>query len=172
VSRQTLFLACVAATLASGCAPQAAAPPATAAKAVPSDLDRIGYEISACRGFCPAYKYTIAADGISFFEGERHTRSLGRSPVDGDPMLFRSLKQRLAGIRPAADLVLDHENCSAYSTDQQTVTVTWGWGAGETRTLAYDLGCRDPRYASIREALSESRRLMPIDALVGRATEY
>jgi len=158
-----------AAAFCAGCVP---ATEPLAPKAAPSDLDRIEYSIGPCRGSCPVYSFSIAADGIAFFEGERHTRVAGRVPVDGGPALFQRLKARLAPLRPDADRSISHDACVAYATDQQTVTVAWNWGAGRRRTLSYDLGCGEERYAPLRRALSELRRELPIDALVGRATEF
>jgi hypothetical protein len=155
-----------------GCAPTLAAG-GPASKAVPSDLDRVTYAISSCRGTCPAYTVTIAADGNAFFVGERNTKVPGQAVVDGTPMLFSALKIRLAAIRPKeASQSVSHENCSVYTTDQQVVTVTWGWGFDQTNTLSFDLGCHGPEHASTRAALGDVRKLLPIDHLVGRATEF
>jgi hypothetical protein len=74
---------------------------APAAKAPPSDLDRIGYAVGPCRGTCPVYSFSIAADGISYFVGERHTATTGRVAARGDPMLFNRLKELLRPLRPA-----------------------------------------------------------------------
>ncbi len=162
----------IAGALASGCVP-AASRVAPAAKAAPSDLDRIGYAVGPCRGSCPVYSFTIAADGIAFFEGKRNTKVIGRVPVAGGPALFQQLKASLMPLRPgAADRIISHEQCIAYSTDQQTVTVEWGWGSDEARTLSFDLGCHEESYASIRKALWDVRRLLPVDKLVGRTTEF
>jgi hypothetical protein len=143
------------------------------AKAVPSDLDRITYSISSCRGACPAYTVTIAADGSAFFVGERNTEVQGKAVVEGTPMLFQQLKARLATIRPHERLrSVSHENCSAYSTDQQVVTVTWGWSSDSANALSFDLGCHGLEHASTRAALRDVRRSLPIDHLVGRSTEF
>ena len=157
----------------SGCVALSPVDVGPAAKAAPSDLDRITYSISSCRGTCPAYTFFIAADGNSDFEGERHTSTTGRASVDGTPMLFKELGSRLAAIRPTGpDLAVSHNNCSVYSTDQQVVTVTWGWGHDKANVLDFDLGCRGPEHLETRKALSDVRRLLPIDGLVGRATEF
>ena len=156
----------------SGCASTSATGD-LAAKAAPSDLDRIGYAISSCRGTCPAYAVRIAADGNARFVGERNTQVAGEAVVDGTPMLFARLKARLSAIRPTQPLsTISHDNCSSYSTDQQVVTVTWGWGADKETALSFDLGCHGPEHVAVREVLREVRQLLPIDHLVGRATEF
>jgi hypothetical protein len=115
----------------------------------------------------------MAADGNAYFEGERHTRTIGKTPVNGTPMLFAELKNRLSAIRPKQGTrAITHENCSVYSTDQQIVTLSWGWGFNEANVLSFDLGCHGPEHANTRAALSAARRLLPIDHLVGRPTEF
>jgi hypothetical protein len=163
---------CVGVALCSGCAPVAhEAAPAT--KAPPSEVDRIGYAVGPCRGTCPVYSFSIAADGISYFVGERHTARTGRVAARGDPMLFNRLKELLQPLRPdAGDRAIQQEDCAPYYTDQQVVTLTWGWGSDERSSLSLDLGCADPRHAAVRDTLSRVRRLLPIDDYVGRATPF
>jgi hypothetical protein len=173
-----LKIALRAATLSFGIALSGACAPVTteaapAAKAAPSDLDRIGYAVGPCRGTCPVYSFSIAADGISYFVGERHTATSGRMAARGDPMLFNRLKALLQPLRPAAgDRTIQQEDCEPYYTDQQVVTVTWGWGSNQENSLSLDLGCADPRHAAVRDTLSGVRRLLPIDDYVGRATLF
>lgn len=163
---------CFGIALCGACAP--VTPDAVpAAKAPPADLDRIGYAVGPCRGTCPVYSFSIAADGISYFVGERHTATTGRVAARGDPMLFKRLKALLQPLRPVAgDRVIQEEDCAPYYTDQQVVTVTWGWGSDEKNSLSLDLGCADPRHAAFRDTLSRVRRLLPVDDLVGRATPF
>jgi hypothetical protein len=79
-------------------------------------------------------------------------------------MLFAELKNRLSAIRPKQGTrAISHENCSVYSTDQQIVTLSWGWGFNEANVLSFDLGCHGPEHANTRAALSAARRLLPID---------
>jgi hypothetical protein len=88
-------------------------------------------------------------------------------------MLFNRLKALLQPLRPAAlDRAIQQEDCAPYYTDQQVVTVTWGWGSDEKISLSLDLGCADPRHAAVRYTLSRVRRLLRIDDLVGRATPF
>ena len=162
--------AILALILTAGCAaqPQSAAP---ASKSAPSDVDRIEYSIGRCRGTCPAYRFSIASDGIAFFEGEAHTAVAGRSPVDAGPTLFRSIRDALAAARPeASERTVSAETCTRFYTDQQVVTVEWT--GATTRRLSFDLGCQDEGEAAVRQALSAARRLMPIDAQVGSATRF
>ncbi len=163
-------LSILALLLTAGCAAQ---PPAAvpAAKSVPSDVDRIEYSVGRCRGTCPAYRFSIASDGIAFFEGEAHTAAMGQSPVVAGPTLFRSIRDALAAARPeGAERSVSAETCTRFYTDQQVVTVEWT--GATTRRLSFDLGCQDEGEAAVRQALSAARRLMPIDAQVGRATRF
>jgi hypothetical protein len=115
----------------------------------------------------------MAADGNAYFEGIRHTKAAGRAVVNGNPMLFQEIKRRLSGIRPTSSLAsVGHENCSVYSTDQQVVSVTWGWGYNEKNVLNFDLGCHAPAHALTRRTLNEVRQLLPINELVGKETEF
>ena len=162
--------AILALLLTAACAtqPQSAVP---ASKSVPSDVDRIEYSIGRCRGTCPAYRFSIASDGIAFFEGEVHTAATGRSPVDAGPTLFRSIRDVLAVARPEApERTVSAETCTRFYTDQQVVTVEWT--GATTRRLSFDLGCQDEGEAAVRQALSAARRLMPIDAQVGSASRF
>jgi len=163
---------CLGTALGGACAPLT--PEAVpSAKAPPSDLDRIGYKVGPCRGTCPVYSFSIAADGISYFVGERHTATAGRVAARGDPTLFNRLKALLQPLRPdAGNRAIQQDNCEPYYTDQQVVTLTWGWGNDESRSLSLDLGCADPRHAAVRDTLSRVRRSLPIDDYVGRATPF
>jgi hypothetical protein len=166
-----ILLTCVIAAGLVGCA--SISPVGPTAKAAPSDLDRITYAITSCRGTCAAYTVFLAADGSAYFVGERNTRVSGKATVNGTPMLFARLKSHLATIRPTkASEAISNENCSAYSTDQQVVTITWGWGYDQSNTLSFDLGCHGPEHASTRDVLQEARRLLPIDHLIGKTTEF
>ena len=162
--------AILALLLTAGCAAQSSSP-VPASKSVPSDVDRIEYSIGRCRGTCPAYRFSIASDGIAFFEGAAHTAAAGRSPVEAGPTLFRSIRDALAAARPeATERTVSAETCARFYTDQQVVTVEW-IGA-TTRRLSFDLGCQDEGEGAVRQALSAARRLMPIDAQVGSATRF
>lgn len=142
-------------------------------KAAPSDTDRIEYTISRCRGFCPAYSFAISADGNAHFMGNEHTQQRDELAVAGDPALFARIKAAIAPARPhASKQVISSEGCKVFVTDQQVVTVEWWSGGQAAQTLEFDLGCRDPDVLSVRSALAAARRLMPIDGLVGRATEF
>lgn len=162
--------AILALLLTAGCAAQPSSP-VPAAKSVPSDVDRIEYSIARCRGTCPAYRFSIASDGIAFFEGEAHTAATGRSPVDAGPAVFRSIRDALAAARPEApERTVSAETCTRFYTDQQVVTVEWT--GATTRRLSFDIGCQDESEAAVRQALFAARRLMPIDAQVGSATRF
>lgn len=141
-------------------------------KATPAEVDRIVYEVGPCHGTCPVYSVSIVADGITYFEGRQHTATNGRAPADGTPMLFTAVRDALAGVRPAQSEAISHPQCETYATDQQVVTVTWMGSNSTPVSLAFDLGCRDERYGEIRKSFATARRLLPVDALVGRVTEF
>ena len=168
-----LFLPCpallAACALVAGCSTATLRP---SAKAAPADVDRIVYEIGPCRGTCPVYSVSIVADGITYFEGLQHTARSGRVPADGTPSLFAAVRDRLARVRPAHSETISHPQCTLYATDQQVVTVTWMGSNREPVSLAFDLGCRDERFAELRASFSAARRLLPVDAFVGRATDF
>lgn len=164
------FVAALLVVLTSGCTlPNAAGPSSTSADR--GNIERIEYSISPCRGTCPAYKFTIAAEGAAVFEGERHTALTGRIPVQGGAEVFATVQQALERAKPAhANRSVSAENCRVYYTDQQVLTVEWVGAA--TQRLSFDLGCNDPSEAGVRQALAAARRQMPIDKLVGRATDF
>ncbi|QAY77958.1 DUF6438 domain-containing protein [Sphingosinicella sp. BN140058] len=141
-------------------------------KAAPADVDRIVYEVGPCHGTCPVYSVSIVADGITYFEGRQHTATNGRAPAEGTPMLFSAVRDSLAAVRPSESETISHPQCQTYATDQQVVTVTWMGSNRAPVSLAFDLGCRDERYGEIRKSLAAARRLLPIDTLVGRVTEF
>lgn len=164
--------ACTSLAVLASCAATVpvASPPAT--KAVPSSLDRITYELGGCRGFCPAYSFSIAADGNAHFEGIQNTAVAGAVPVDATPFAFRDVVQALAPARPDGERVVTATNCENYSTDQQEVTVSWERSGKVVDRLVFDLGCRDPSQATVRAALKSARAHFPVDDKIGRATEF
>jgi hypothetical protein len=143
-----------------------------AAKAAPSELDRVVYELGGCRGFCPSYSFAISADGNARFEGRRHTKVTGSAPVDTTPSDFREIANALAPARPAGGRTVSATSCKDYITDQQEVTVSWIRGGEMVDKLTFDLGCRDVAEQPTRAALSAARRVFPVDAMIGRPTEY
>jgi hypothetical protein len=168
-ARQTALLAAV---VALGACTTAGVPTGPSNKAAPSDLDRIVYEVSSCRGFCPSYRFTIATDGNAHFEGLRSTRVAGRTPVNATPMLFAEIRESLAPARAAESRNVTSENCSNYVTDLQTVTVAWEKAGEVQSSLAFDLGCHDPRFDGVRRSLAAARKLFPINGAVGRVTDF
>lgn len=165
-------LAMIATALLVGACATDPAPSRSSSKAAPSELDRIGYEISACRGFCPSYRFSISTDGNAHFEGLRSTRVAGHAPIDATPRLFRDIRDSLATARTAENRNITLDNCSNYTTDQQVVTVTWEKAGKIQSSLVFDLGCHDPRYGEMRRSLAAARKLLPIDEAVGRATDF
>ena len=147
---------------------------ALAARVRPSHrVHQIIYSIGPCHGTCPAYEVTLASDGGVTFVGNQFTSYLGRKLLRREHGLFARVVGQLAATQPVARRqTIAATNCSLYATDQQTVTITWQEGGRSDRILEFDLGCHDPQFGVTRRLISGARRLLPIDSLVGRRTEF
>lgn len=166
-----LIVCLASAAFAGGCAADSDRPGPQAPLAQTA-IERIDYAVGPCHGTCPAYAVSIMASGGLRFAGERFTAA-PTGALEVSAAVFDSIVKALAPAKPtASSRAIARENCAAYATDQQTVTVTWVSKRGERTTFAFDLGCHDSANQHLRQALHVARRLMPIDGLVGRATNF
>lgn len=142
-------------------------------KPAPPSADCIEYSVGSCREFCPAYTFAISRDGHAAFQGLAHTAVDGVVTVGASPAAFILTEAALARSHPpATERTVGSQSCRRFAPDQQVVTVVWWSGGKEDQKLVFDLGCLGPDFEVVRSGLVAARKLMPIDSLVGRATEF
>ena len=137
------------------------ASPATA------QVTSVSYETTPCFGFCPIYRVTVNADGSGLFEGRRHSQVQGERRFRITRAQFRAFVARLAPARPPrGDISYDDatrcQGAGRPPTDHPSIIVTWTEGRRQ-QTLRFYTGCRNE---SVRRALDEARRLLPIERLI------
>lgn len=135
-----------------GCSAQTAHAPVT----TPLAMATIAISVGPCFGFCPVYSVTVASDGTTTFEGERHTALLGRKQRDGGEVAYQRMFEALAPYRPANGAEAQ-TSCDQRISDQAHYTITWTSPDGIVTKLDHDKGCR----SAANEALNAALQALP-----------
>ncbi|RPF70291.1 DUF6438 domain-containing protein [Aurantiacibacter spongiae] len=127
------------------------------------------FETGPCFGFCPVFAMTVSPDGRGQFTGTAFTAVLGERNFEVTPAQYEAFRLRLAPYRPDTSITYGYENCDGpVATDAPTVTAGWSQAGGESVSLEWYMGCRQPGLAENPDAIYGAWRELPAVArLVG-----
>lgn len=118
-----------------------AIPGLTKGTAVRTDDLVITLKRSACYGTCPVYELTIDADGNVTFDGQKHTKTIGKAT---GKIAVGEIDRLISEFNTAGFLDLDdnydQKTCPNFATDMSTVAVSLRQN-GQTKTVIHNLGC-------------------------------
>lgn len=116
-------------------------PGLTKRTAVRTDDLAITLKRTACYGTCPVYELTIDAEGNVFFNGLKHTTTLGNATgkISGNEIDRLVTEFNTTGFLDLDDNY-DQDTCPEYATDMSTVIVSLRQN-GQTKTVSHYLGC-------------------------------
>jgi len=138
----------------------------------PSNVASISFETEPCFGFCPQFAIEVRADGQGTYQGGTSVRQQGNHTFTASPTEFAAFRDRLAPFRPAQSAAWGHDKCDGpIRTDSPSVKVTWRDQTGESVTLDWYMGCRQPGLAEHSDEIYKAWQELPLDALVGNDDE-
>ena len=136
------------------------------------NVESIAFETEPCFGFCPQFAIEVGADGQGTYDGGSSVRQQGTHAFTVTPAQFAAFRDRLAPFRPAQSVTWDRQQCDGpVATDSPSVKVTWRDDAGETVTLDWYMGCRQPGLTEQSDRIYEAWQELPLAALVGDDAE-
>jgi len=137
-----------------------------------TNVQSIAFETGPCFGFCPQFSVEVGADGQGTYNGGSSVRQQGTHAFAVTPAEFAAFRDRLATFRPEQSVAWDRDNCDGpVRTDSPSVKVTWRDGTGESVTLDWYMGCRQPGLAEKSDEIYQAWQKLPLSALVGDDAE-
>jgi len=138
----------------------------------PSRVESISFETEPCFGFCPVFSFEVGADGQGSYEGGSSVRQQGAHAFTASPGQFAAFRDRLAPFRPDRSEAWGRGNCDGpVATDSPSVKVTWRDETGESVTLEWYMGCRQPGLTEQSDRIYKAWQELPLAALVGEDAE-
>ena len=137
-----------------------------------SNVASIAFETGPCFGFCPQFGIDVSAAGQGTYDGKSSVRQQGAHRFTVSPAEFAAFRDRLAPFRPAQSVTYDRNKCDGpVRTDSPSVKVTWRDESGETVTLDWYMGCRQPGLAEKSDEIYKAWQELPLGTLVGDDAE-
>lgn len=129
----------------------------------------IRFETGVCFGTCPAFNAQVSSDGTGTYEGSNFVAVEGAASFAVSPSEFIAFERRLAPYRPAESVQYGYDNCDGpLATDNPSVMVTWLGEDGNSVTLDWYMGCRQPGLSENSNAIYQAwQELSGLAELVG-----
>jgi hypothetical protein len=136
-----------------------------------SKVASIAFETAPCFGFCPQFGIDVSA-GQGIYDGKSSVLKQGTHSFTVSPAEFAAFRDRLAPFRPEQSVAWGRDNCEGpVRTDSPSVKITWRDQTGESVTLDWYMGCRQPGLAEQSDEIYEAWQELPLAALVGDDAE-
>lgn len=161
-------LAVPALTLSAALMLSACTTPATA-----ENVTSISFETGVCYGTCPAFTAQVGSDGVGAYEGNAFVANEGAHDFQVTPAEFAAFESRLAPFRPEASVSYGFDNCDGpVATDNPSVKVTWLDEDGNSVSLDWYMGCRQPMLSEDSDAIYKAwQEISALSELVGTSEQ-